>query len=103
MSQLVATGCAHCNPTIAYAEGAMPLHPRVLTGEMYVRMRPRRRVFLDGEDQSGKEVVACILGPQGWVLRNHITRMFGLEGHHLCYCGSQYAAVELWRGSVELG
>lgn len=103
MAVRVAVGCCICNPYINYAEAKMPMHPRVLTGDMFVRMRPRRRVYLDGEDQSGLEVVACILGPRGWVLRNSLTTMFGQTGHHLCFCGSGYAAVELLSGEVELG
>lgn len=61
---------------------------------------PRPVVLFDGEDMTGKEVVAISLS-LGLLVKNELRRMpNGLYASHLCECESGNVAVELWEGPV---
>jgi hypothetical protein len=103
MAHLIGRGCADCNGDIAAAEVRMALAPGYCNADMYRNIPlPRPQILLDGEDMTGREVVA-ISTTLGLLTRNHLRRMpDGTRAAHLCECESSYVEMELWEGRVTL-
>ena len=104
MATLIARGCRDCNLDIAFAEIVGPRRAGYIgTHEFHRIASLKARVYLNGDDQTGKQCYAVVVGRTGFVLRNHLIRFpNGRYGAHLCECESGLVKVELFEGHVQL-